>query len=112
VIHFFTKYKQWLDVIEIELVSREDDMLEFSVYSFSSSVVPASSPLAPLTAALLSFIVFADMGQNELHCSSLRNLLQQDGIEVDVTEDRSAKQIWGRHRVKLAGKGVLADAKS
>lgn len=84
VIFFFTTHKQWLDVIEIELAmgSAMGETLEFSAYSFSAAVVPASSPLALLSSIFLAFIPFSDFGQNELHCRTLRQLLKDQGLEV------------------------------
>jgi len=86
---FFTTYRQWLDVIEVSQVpsaagAGKNAPLELSAYSFSASVVPASSPLALITAILLFWIPFSDIGQNELHLRTLCALLEENGIQVEL----------------------------
>ena len=96
-------------MIEIELGRTEQETLVFSAYSFSSCVVPASSPLAIPLGILLSWIAFSDIGQNELHLRTLCRLLECSDIDVDVVEEQSGRQIFGRRRLKHAGKQVLSE---
>ena len=90
---FFTYYRQWLDVIEIgfEKGSDDGDPLVASAYSWSASVVPASSLLAPLTAILFAWIPFSDIGQNKAHLRTLRQLLLEDGLEVELERSRGLR---------------------
>ena len=82
---FFTAFRQWLDVCELTLEENAaGDALVVSAYSFSASVVPASSPFAPLMALLLFWIVFSDIGQNKIHLRTLRMLLVDEGFMVAV----------------------------
>lgn len=83
---FFTTYRQWLDVVEIQLEERvdADTPMIASARSFSASIIPASSPLAFLPAMLLACCPFGDMGQNTLHLRTLRQLLADEGMHVEV----------------------------
>ena len=106
-IHFFTHQQQWLDCIEITQRQHSDgDHLELSCYSFSAAVSPASSPIAVPVSILLFFILFSDIGQNELHLYTLRRLLEKAEIDVEVVPDQSGKQIWGKHRLNHSGQTI------
>jgi hypothetical protein len=87
---FFTKHKQWLDVIEISFQptkGKAAGILTAHAYSFSSAIIPASTPFAFLMSALLFWIPFGDMGQNKLHLRALKELLQAEGIQVQAITD-------------------------
>ena len=94
---------RWMDLVEIKLRPTEGEALELYAHSCSTSVVPAAAPLAPLMSVLLWWIVFSDIGQNELHLNALRSLLVKAKLQVEVSPDKRGKQIMGRHRMNQAG---------
>ena len=89
-IFFFTHFRQWLDVIEVSVEPAADGgaPIVASAHSFSAAIAPASSPIAVLSSILLACIPFGDMGQNALHLRTLRKLLADEGIQVDVDRAR------------------------
>jgi len=115
---FFTARKQWLDVIELTIrdeqqgrdssghpEAEEDECEEkqddrevqtavIDAVSFSSSVVPASTPLALLAGIACWFVAFDDFGQNQLHLQTLESFLEQYGLSVEeiIDQARAKKQ--------------------
>ena len=85
-IFFFTEQLRWLDVMEISFgaASSSDGGLWVDLYSFSAAVSPASGFLALPISILLFFIVFSDIGQNRIHCRTLRKLIEDEGLAVEV----------------------------
>ena len=54
------------------------------VLCMATAVIISASPLAPLQALLLFWIVFSDIGQNKLHLRTLRQLLLDEGYTVEL----------------------------
>lgn len=80
---FFTPRKRWLDVCEVTL--RADGGTVYAdAYSFSAGIVPTAVLGCTFLSAVLSPLPFLDHGQNKNHLRSLRGLVEDEGIVVEV----------------------------
>jgi hypothetical protein len=80
---FYTARKKWLDVQEISL-SEGAEGVTAHAYSFSAGIAPLGTPGCLLPSLLLFMVPFNDFGQNKTHLRTLRGLLEDDGMEVEV----------------------------
>jgi len=78
---FFTRNKQWMDVIELE--GAGDSVLR--VRSLCACIAPASLPGSLFLGMLLWWFPFQDVGQNKAHVYTLAQLLQDNGLPVEVS---------------------------
>ena len=94
-IWFYTKNKQWLDVLEFTLSSDQPSAssTSFDVYSFSAGIVPASVPFAALIGALLWWVPFSDVGQNRAHVLSIRDHVRSKGVGCEVERPTKQKRV-------------------
>lgn len=75
--HFFSKNKQWLDVITMTSKQKDFQVIDdgdqgtrsivFSAYSFSAGLAPCSHLLCVLLGLIFWFVEFFDFGQNRAH---------------------------------------------
>mmetsp|Transcript_40478 Transcript_40478/g.108377 ORF Transcript_40478/g.108377 Transcript_40478/m.108377 type:complete len:216 (-) Transcript_40478:35-682(-) len=99
-IRFYTPLLQWLDIIDIDVTPtpRASGEVEATAHSFSAGLCPASCPCAPLISAANFFAPFKDHGKNLLHLRQLKNLLIENGIEVEeVVEWSGSKRVPDEH---------------
>jgi len=94
-VYFFTKHKQWLDVMEFEA---QDGHV--TVNSFSACIAPASLPGSLLFGILFAFFPFQDVGQNKAHILATVKCLNDNGV--------AAKAVMGRKVMKAMGTATVA----
>ena len=81
---FFTKNKQWLDVIEFKLEGEGESSATFRVNSFSSCIAPASFPLGWIFGLAMFWFPFEDVGMNKAHILTAAKFLTSKGVECEV----------------------------
>jgi hypothetical protein len=88
---FFTPRKRWEDVCEVKLSSKGNTVYA-EAYSFSAGIVPASVLGSTILSVLLFPVPFLDYGQNKSHLRTLRGLVEDEGIAVEVQKKEVQKK--------------------
>lgn len=82
-LHFFTARKQWLDVIDLDIVLSDPKTAVIKASSCSTGIAPASSPFAIFASIAMCFVSFDDFGQNYNHLKTIKKHLEDHEFLVE-----------------------------
>lgn len=91
-LYFFTGRKKWLDVIEMNLKTRDDGVIDVFAKSVSAGIIPLGVPFAFALNIALFLFPFADHRQNYYHVRSLKDLVESNNIPVTLPPKKEKRQ--------------------
>ena len=93
-IYFFTRNKQWLDIMEWKRVGGgEEGKCRLKVNSFSACIAPAGLPFSWLIGVAMFWFPFQDVGQNKAHIRICCRFLTDQGLGVEMESAKNVTQV-------------------